>query len=518
MGGRARTRGANRAFRLTSQDSDGPDVVPRRYVTDLLSHRLIARLAGALFITGSLVLLTVLLVPDNGWSAAGVLAVVASGVTVGVITLVLPWHRWSRSTTLVLVPIALGLITLGNVLQDDPWVYAAYYVVVFAWIGIAHPQRTSLKMMPLALASYLAPGLWIHLPSEAVQSTLVVMPVCLAVGEGLAWIAGRARQAEQADAGRMRALESLVDATSALARQNDPATAAGFVAECGAKMLGAKSAVVLLIDARGGVRGAGAYKWPTPPADLHARWLDQPARDALAAGEVTRHSGSPLVGDLTHAAGGAPVVFVPLGGSTQPVGLLMATFESERESRVDRFAANLLGTFGTQAGLAFERLSATEKLVEASLRDALTGIGNRRQADQSLALVGHDDAVAILDLDHFKDVNDKYGHGVGDTVLRDLARFLEQRLREGDSVARYGGEEFLVILKRVGDQASTAFERLAEEWRASSPLATFSVGVAVHERGAPAKTLSRADAALYQAKAEGRDRVILASAAVSEVG
>ena len=487
-------------------------------MTDLLSHRLIAQLAGALFIVGSLVLLSVLLVPDADWSTAGVLTVVTSCVAVGVVTLLLPWHRWSRSATLALVPIALGLITLGNVLQEDPWVYAIYYVVVFAWVGIAHPAGTSLKMLPLAAVSYLAPGLWIDLPASAVNSALVVMPVCLAVGEGLAWVAGRARQAEQADAGRMRALESLVTATSELASQTDPATAATRVAELGAQLLDAKCAVVLLLDARGGVRGAGGYRWPTPPEDLHARWLDQPARDALASGEITRHSGSPLVGDLTHAADGAPVVFVPLGGSVRPVGLLMATFGSEQDTQIDRFTAGLAGTFATQAGLAFERLSATERLVEASLRDPLTQIGNRRAADQSLAMVGRDDAVAILDLDHFKNVNDEHGHAVGDTVLQDLARFLELRLREGDSVARFGGEEFVVILKRVGDQAQPAFDRLAEEWRDTKPLTTFSAGVAVHVRGTPAETLSRADAALYQAKAAGRDRVVLAAGAVSEVG
>jgi diguanylate cyclase len=85
-------------------------------------------------------------------------------------------------------------------------------------------------------------------------------------------------------------------------------------------------------------------------------------------------------------------------------------------------------------------------------------------------------------------------------------------------VARYGGEEFLVILKRVGDQASLAFERIADEWRATKPLTTFSVGVAVHESGAPSQTVARADAALYQAKAEGRDRVVLAATAISGVG
>jgi diguanylate cyclase (GGDEF)-like protein len=479
-------------------------------VTDFLSHRLIARLAGVLYIAGSLIL-TPLLILGDGWDGPAVITVAAFGVVIGVVTLLLPWQRWSRAATLALVPPALGLIVVGNTLQDgDPWLYGIYFVVVFAWIGVAHPPWTSLKLIPLATLAYVAPAFFIELPARALSSTVVVMAVCLLVGESLAWVASKVRQAERTDIQRMRAMETLLSATVQLARQTEPAAAADRVAELSSRLLGGEGAIVLLLDPAGGVRGAGSFKWPGPADAVHARWLDPPARDALATGGITAHSGSPLAGDLTHAAAGAPVVFLPLSSSNRPLGLVMVRFADEAQAHLDAFTAGLVTTFTTQAGLAFERLRATEQLIEQSLRDALTGIGNRRQAEHDLALVGPDDAVAILDLDHFKRVNDRYGHATGDKVLFDLAHYLGRYLREGDSVARYGGEEFLVILKRVGGAAEQVLTRIAADWRETKPRATFSAGVAVHHRGeSPADTLARADDALYRAKKAGRDRVVL---------
>jgi diguanylate cyclase (GGDEF)-like protein len=409
---------------------------------------------------------------------------------------------------------------VGNVLQDgDPWLYGIYFVVIFAWIGVAHTPWTSLKLLPLAALAYVAPGFFIDLPQRAVSSTLVVMSVCLLVGESLAWVTSKVRQAESTDVERMRSMESLLTATMRLSRQTDPAEAANQVAELTARLLHGSSAIVLLLDPAGGVRGAGAHRWPGGAESVHARWLDPPAREALATGGITNHSGSPLAGDLTHAAGGAPVLFLPLSTSTRPLGLVMVTFDDEADVHLDAFTAGLISTFTTQAGLAFERLRATEQLIEESLSDALTGIGNRRQAERDLSLLGPGDALAMLDLDRFKRVNDRYGHATGDKVLFDLAHYLLRYVREGDSVARYGGEEFLVILKRVGPQAESVINRILEDWRGTGPRTTFSGGLAIHEsHETPADTLARADAALYEAKKGGRNQIVVAGAPKPEPG
>ncbi|NJL23205.1 MAG: diguanylate cyclase [Leptolyngbyaceae cyanobacterium SM1_3_5] len=127
--------------------------------------------------------------------------------------------------------------------------------------------------------------------------------------------------------------------------------------------------------------------------------------------------------------------------------------------------------------------------------------------------------LAVLDLDHFKQVNDEYGHLQGDRVLRQFAQFLKQKVRSGDVVARWGGEEFVVGM--YGIDRAAGHERLAEileEWRSMSLeslsgdllFVTFSAGIAQYPiDGTNLQMLYRtADAALYRAKLAGRDRVL----------
>ena len=156
--------------------------------------------------------------------------------------------------------------------------------------------------------------------------------------------------------------------------------------------------------------------------------------------------------------------------------------------------------------------------------DSLTGLANRRllealiEDEQARAEVdGNGFAVLMLDLDHFKSVNDLYGHSVGDGVLREIAHRLLGEVRIQDTVGRLGGEEFLVLMP--GGDAIKAHS-LAEHLRRTIEtiavyeelLVTVSVGVALYQRGdSPAKLLARADSGLYQAKREGRNRVAVVS-------
>ena len=488
-------------------------------MVDFISQRVIARLAGLLFIASSLLILPGILLEETGASASaaeagdasGLLVVVAGGVVIGLVTLLLPWHRWPRRASLVLVPVALVLIAVGNVIKPDPWTYPIYFVVVFVWLGVGHPRWASTKFAPLATVAYLIPDVWTELPSAAYEAAVVVMPTCVLVGESLAWVSARLRRAEDNDRRRMRDMHSLLQATVQLAHQNDPVEAANLTAEVAVRLLDGTSAIVLLLDASGAVRGAGAHAWPGPPDIVYSRWLDKPARDALRTGAIVHHAGSASAGHLTSAARGAPVVFLPLVGTSEPLGLVMVTFDAEDSTTdIDAFTSGLARTFATQASLSFERLQATRQLVDASLRDPLTGIGNRREADAALRRVRPGDAVCLIDLDHFKDVNDTYGHATGDQVLAGLAAFLQQRLRDGDTVARYGGEEFLVIMRGSGAGARLAVERISEEWQATEPITTFSAGLAVHDDAiSQPATLALADGALYGAKQAGRNRVFL---------
>jgi diguanylate cyclase (GGDEF)-like protein len=172
---------------------------------------------------------------------------------------------------------------------------------------------------------------------------------------------------------------------------------------------------------------------------------------------------------------------------------------------------------------------ALEARSEALHRDAhedpLTGLHNRRRIDQDLPKLvqqaraeGRPLQVAVLDVDHFKQVNDRFGHAVGDAVLRAVADILQERLRARDLAARLGGEEFLVVL--VDSSAATSLEvcerlRAAVEqhdWAALAKGLRVTVSIGIADAGPdPEQALRRADEALYRAKHQGRNKVCVAA-------
>jgi diguanylate cyclase (GGDEF)-like protein len=148
------------------------------------------------------------------------------------------------------------------------------------------------------------------------------------------------------------------------------------------------------------------------------------------------------------------------------------------------------------------------KLREAAILDALTGVGNRRHGMAALAKLRPGDGVMLLDLDRFKEVNDRHGHAEGDAVLVSFGDLLKRSMRGADAIARLGGEEFLVIVSQAGNEAHAVADRLLNDWRATQPRTTISGGVTLHRKGEPPEAaLARADSALYEAKHGGRDRI-----------
>ncbi len=176
-------------------------------------------------------------------------------------------------------------------------------------------------------------------------------------------------------------------------------------------------------------------------------------------------------------------------------------------------------------------LDALQKLATT---DALTGLLNRREADRRLAAEwertrrsGHSTAMVLLDIDHFKQINDRYGHPAGDAALRHLAGVMHSVMRKVDFGARYGGEEFLIVLPETGVRGAHAFaERLREEVaeaRVKHEQLNFqmqvSLGVAIvrADEASYERWFSRADQALYSAKAGGRNRTELDQPAVDKL-
>ena len=166
---------------------------------------------------------------------------------------------------------------------------------------------------------------------------------------------------------------------------------------------------------------------------------------------------------------------------------------------------------------------ALQRNVELAERDELTGLLNRRRATELLELCakqtarGGSFAIVILDIDHFKRINDSHGHAAGDVVLRHFAHVAQSILRDGDVLARWGGEEFLLVLPTDSAASAAALSQRLRERTAATSIAlphggavtiTVSIGVAALGEGElTSAVLERADAALYRAKAKGRNRV-----------
>ncbi len=168
-------------------------------------------------------------------------------------------------------------------------------------------------------------------------------------------------------------------------------------------------------------------------------------------------------------------------------------------------------------------LSRTEDeldLAAMAWSDGLTGVANRRRLDRDLAARSNGNAgptaVIMVDVDHFKQVNDTYGHQVGDEVLREIGALLSAQVRHDDIVYRYGGEEFCILLPEASQSdARMIADRIVAAARSielpGGNHVTVSVGVADGHPNDVAITLETADRALYAAKAGGRNRTSTAS-------
>ncbi|MCG8554192.1 MAG: diguanylate cyclase [Proteobacteria bacterium] len=262
--------------------------------------------------------------------------------------------------------------------------------------------------------------------------------------------------------------------------------------------------------------------WPEPASKQALAALDLPDDGELdvvveeaGTGEQLASSGAAL------HAGKARRFNVSSGGET--LGVLIAYSGRRRRTPAD---AETLQVLADEIGLAAKNVFLMEATSRLAFTDPLTGLNNRHHTAQFLdqeveRARRYRNALSIIlcDVDHFKSVNDTYGHNVGDDVLRSVSHALAKTMRKVDVVGRWGGEEFLLVLPNTGESgARIVAERLRRHIEAAPAhdpgprSVTISLGVASYRGGSSAEAfVERADRALYEAKRRGRNRVELAT-------
>ena len=444
--------------------------------------RLTARSGATLFFGSGLVAL-------GNSAAPGVLGV--SGADVGrlrivgslalvsaLVVLLVPWTRLRPRAPIVVA--IWGLVLLLACGQwagyaatgQAPSAYPVFFMLIFGWLGLTQPRFTSLLFAPVVVLG--CGWLTVMTPHVSVSFTGLLVAVCSSVliAETIAWAMARGRRHAQD-------LRTLVSASSDLREVLNLAEGAELASVSTRAVLHADRVELLVLES-GVVPVVPGDRTPTPLFGL------------VAAAAAT---GVPY-GDRDGLA-------IPLVGPSGVIAVVIA-FGVRRDPITDQIVQLLSSEFGGR----LEQLRLLEALGEQALRDAVTGVGSRRHADALIAGLQPDDSLLLIDVDHFKHVNDTRGHVGGDRLLEQLGSHLRSGLRDRDCVARYGGDEFLVRLRTNDGDSLDIAQRLLDTWIATGDVPTFSVGIAAHERGAdPKTTFAEADRALYISKREGRARI-----------
>ncbi|RSV43987.1 GGDEF domain-containing protein [Sphingomonas sp. ABOLD] len=282
------------------------------------------------------------------------------------------------------------------------------------------------------------------------------------------------------------------------------------------------AALYVFNNSRDRLELSGAWHWPMDEA---LRPMLTPAQCwALKRGKWHLNADTRGALRCEHHLSGISVLELPMAAHGEIQGLLkIATGRDDPVAELKRIQP-LAAVIADAMSLAVSNIALREKLRTQALRDPLTGLYNRRYMEDALSRYagltersGTPLSVIMIDLDHFKKLNDEFGHAVGDAVLRETASTIMSALRTSDVACRYGGEELLVILPECGiAEASAKAEILRERIEALSTThdakisASFGVASMPESTRSVADLLGLADAALYQAKGDGRNRVVAA--------
>ncbi len=329
---------------------------------------------------------------------------------------------------------------------------------------------------------------------------------------------------------RVRDVTLLLDIDRSLNSTLEPEEVLGLVTEMVGVTLGVDRVAVLLLDEKAqllrmaasfGFEGNADLTWPL---GLGASGIAAQTRAPVSIKDLSsdpRHVKGPQ-----DPVGEGSLLSVPMVCKERLVGVL--NFTRHQRDAFSENDATLLQLVASKAAMAIVNAQLFSETVELTLTDALTGSFNRRHLTARLQMeiarakrFGTDLSAAMIDIDHFKHLNDTCGHPAGDEVLCALATQLKKSVRQVDTVARYGGEEFMILLPSTGRaealEVAEKLRRAVEEApfpggaRQPGGRLTISLGVASYPDDAKdlGALVDAADAALYASKRLGRNRVIL---------
>jgi diguanylate cyclase (GGDEF)-like protein len=211
------------------------------------------------------------------------------------------------------------------------------------------------------------------------------------------------------------------------------------------------------------------------------------------------------------------LVIVPLTTEGRTIGMLVVEHKIRAGSRIEQRIVNMLERFASHGALALRNAWLLDEVQELAATDALTRLANRMTfqdtLDSELARADREGGcvtLLMLDIDHFKRLNDTRGHQAGDEVLRRVAATLREQRRQYDTAARYGGEEFCLVMPGLKpEDAVVTAERVREAIAGNGCEVTASLGIATYPRDAHSadSLVAAADTALYRSKHGGRNRV-----------
>lgn len=316
-------------------------------------------------------------------------------------------------------------------------------------------------------------------------------------------------------------LGAVIEATRELARSTEAASARNAICEGAREVSGAEISVLFEPDPGGaGLRATAALGADVEGVMLPFVGEPAGALRAFTTGEpffLPDVVGHPAAAQsLVERTGAISVLWQPVLRDGVAIGVLTCVWQ-HRVEEISQRLWRVMELLAAEATVAIERAELLARLENMARTDDLTGLPNRRSWDEELPRelsrakrYEHPVCVAMLDLDRFKDYNDRLGHLAGDRLLKVAAGAWRGALRETDRLARYGGEEFSVVLPDCAIEDSLV---LVERLRAVTPEGeTCSAGLAEWDgEETPEGLVRRADAALYEAKRTGRDRAVLAA-------